>query len=225
MLRLNFVGVAETVYEGATMFLAAGILTWMILWMREQARRVKTELEDGINKAAASTSKSSIFWLAFIAIIREGVELALFIVAAFFVGANANTASNTIQTLAGVTLGLGTSILLGWSLLASTARLNLKRFFNVTSYLLILFAAGLVAHGVSEFNNIGWIPPVVNHVWDINAILDETSIAGELLKALFGYNSNPSLTEIIGYLAYVGVAFILFTRPIVAKETQIAQRA
>lgn len=221
MLRLNFVGVAEKIYEGATMFLAAGILTWMIFWMREQARNIKTELEDGIHKAA--TSKASIFWLAFIAIIREGVELALFIVAAFFVGANANVTSATIQTLAGVALGLGTSVLLGWSLLASTARLNLKRFFHITSYMLILFAAGLVAHGINEFNLIGWIPSVVKHVWDINAVLDETSITGEFLKALFGYNGNPSLTEIIGYLAYVGVTLVLFMRPTVAKETRIAQ--
>ena len=68
--------------------------------------------------------------------------------------------------------------------------------------LLILFAAGLVAHGVHEFNEVGWIPSVIEHVWDINPIIDENGTFGAMLKALFGYNGNPSLTEVIAYLAY-----------------------
>ena len=209
---LSLEGTAEEIYEGVTMFLAAGILTWMIFWMSKQAKNIKTELEEGVHKAAATTGKRAIFWLAFIAVVREGVELALFITAAFFAGNSDNLADNTIQTLAGVALGLGTSILLGWSLLAATARLNLKKFFQVTGYLLILFAAGLVAHGIHEFNEAGWIPSIIEHVWDANSIIDETSVTGELLKTIFGYNGNPSLTEMIGYFAYLITAAFFFTR-------------
>ena len=210
MFGLSLEGAAEEIYEGITMLLAAGILTWMIFWMSRQAKNIKTELEEGVNKAALSTGKRAIFWLAFIAVVREGVELALFITAAFFAGNNENIASNTILTLAGVVLGLGTSILLGWSLLAATARLNLRKFFQVTGYLLILFAAGLVAHGIHEFNEAGWVPAVIEHVWDVNAIVDETSMTGELLKTLFGYNGNPSLTEVIGYIIYLATAIYFF---------------
>lgn len=210
MFGLSLEGAAEQIYEGITMLLAAGILTWMIFWMSKQAKNIKTELEEGVNKAALSTGKRAIFWLAFIAVVREGVELALFITAAFFAGNNENIASNTILTLAGVVLGLGTSILLGWSLLAATARLNLRKFFQVTGYLLILFAAGLVAHGIHEFNEAGWVPAVIEHVWDVNAIVDETSMTGELLKTLFGYNGNPSLTEVIGYIIYLATAIYFF---------------
>ncbi len=219
LLGLSLEGPAEKIYEGITMLLAAGILTWMIFWMSGQARHLKGELEDGVNKAAVSTGKRAIFWLAFVAVVREGVELALFITAAFFVGNNENVGLNTIQTLAGVVLGLGTSILLGWSLLATTVRLDLRRFFQITGLLLILFAAGLVAHGVHEFNEINWIPSVIEHVWDVNAFVDENSIMGELLKTLFGYNGNPSLTEMIGYFGYLIIVTFLFTRSTTTRKS------
>ena len=226
LFGLSLEGSAEQIYEGFTMLIAAGILTWMIFWMSGQARHLKGELEDGVNKAAAgyATGKRAIFWLAFVAVVREGVELALFITAAFFVGGNENIGLNTIQTLAGVVLGLGTSILLGWSLLATTVRLDLRRFFQVTGILLILFAAGLVAHGVHEFNEVTWVPSIIEHVWDVNAFIDEKSILGELLKTLFGYNGNPSLTEMIGYFGYLITVTFLFTRSTAVKrEAKTAQ--
>ncbi len=208
---------AEQIYEGITMLLAAGILTWMIFWMSGQAKNIKTELEEGINKAVATTGKRAVFGLAFLAVVREGVELALFITAAFFAGSSENVTTNIILTLTGVVLGLGTAVLLGWSLLAATARLNLRRFFQITGYLLILFAAGLVAHGIHEFNEVGWIPSIIEHVWDVNAVVNETSVVGELLKTLFGYNGNPSLTEVIGYFVYLAVAVFFFTRTTTTK--------
>jgi high-affinity iron transporter len=209
---LSLEGQAEPIFEGTTMLIAAGILTWMIFWMRKQARFLKGELEEGVNKAASSTGKTAIFWFAFVAVVREGVELALFITAAFFTGDQSQLTTNIIQTLAGTILGLGTAILLGWTLFSTTVRLDLRRFFQVTGILLILFAAGLVAHSVLEFNEVGWIPAVIEHVWDVNPILDEASLLGQLLRTLFGYNGNPSLTEIIAYLAYLIVVSFYWRR-------------
>ena len=187
---------AEMIFEGITMLLAAGVLTWMIFWMNRQSQNIKSELEEDIRRAtSAGTGRRAVFFVAFLAVLREGVELALFLTAAAF-------ASDSFQTTLGAILGLGTSALLGWTLFASTVRLDLRRFFQVTGVLLILFAAGLVAHGIHEFNEVGWIPAIVEHVWDVNAIVDESSTLGGLLKALFGYNGNPSLTEMIGYAAY-----------------------
>jgi len=216
---------AEQLFEGITMLIAAGILTWMIFWMSRQARFLKGELEAGVNKAAASTGKRAMFWLAFVAVVREGIELALFVTAAFFAGDQGQVTSNIIQTLAGTILGLGTSVLLGWTLFATTVRLDLRRFFQVTGFLLILFAAGLVAHGVHEFNEAGWIPAVVEHVWDVNAVVDENSVPGQLLKTLFGYNGNPSLTEMIAYFVYLAVVTVLWRRdsaPVKAPATSQA---
>ncbi len=203
LFGLGLEGGPEQIFEGVTMFLAAGILTWMIFWMNRQARYLRQNLESGVHRAAGRAGKRGLFALAFFAVLREGIELALFLTATVF-------ASSAIQTTLGAFLGLGTAILLGWSLFATTVRLDLRRFFQVTGVLLILFAAGLIAHGVHEFNEVGWIPAIVEPVWDLNGILNEKSAFGELLKALFGYNGNPSLTEVLAYLLYFGgVGFFL----------------
>jgi len=200
-LGLSFEGKSEQTFEGVTMLLAAGVLTWMIFWMSRQARNIKGELESGVHKAAFEGGKRGLFALAFLAVFREGIELALFLVASIF-------ASDVQQTLIGAFLGLATAILLGWSLFATTVRLDLRRFFQVTGFLLILFAAGLVAHGVHEFNEAGLIPAVIEHVWDVNPILNENTTLGSMLKALFGYNGNPSLTEVLAYFIYFVAVFI-----------------
>jgi high-affinity iron transporter len=95
--------------------------------------------------------------------------------------------------------------LLGWLLFTSTRRLKLRNFFQVTNILLLFFAAGLVAHGVHELIEAGWIPALIDPVWDINHILSENSEIGGILKALFGYNGNPALTEVLAYLAYFAI--------------------
>jgi high-affinity iron transporter len=200
---MSLEGSAEQIFEGITMLVAAGILTWMIFWMGKQARFLKSELEDGVNKAAATTGKRAVFMVAFLAVVREGIELAIFVTAAFFAGNQGQASTTLVQILAGTILGLGTAVLLGYTIFATTVRLDLRKFFQVTGILLILFAAGLVAHGIHEFNEAGWIPVIVEHVWDVNMILDENSVAGQLLKTLFGYNGNPSLTEMIAYFAYI----------------------
>ncbi len=197
---IQFVGMelegrAEEIFEGATMFLAVGVLTWMIFWMRTQARLVKISLERNIQDAVETGTKWGLILVAFIAVFREGVETALFLSAAAF-------ASNGRGTLIGAVLGLAAAILIGYLIYASTAKLNVRRFFNITSVLLLLFAAGLLAHGIHEFQEAGLIPTVNEQVWDTNNILDENSSLGQILKAVFGYNGNPSLEEVVGYFGY-----------------------
>lgn len=216
---LSLEGAAEQIFEGVAMLLAAGVLTWMIFWMNRQARSIKGELEAGVNRATSEGGMRALFSLAFLAVVREGIELALFLTAATF-------ASDPQSSILGALLGLGAAVLLGWILFTSTVRLDLRRFFQVTSFLLILFAAGLVAHGVHEFNEAGWIPSVVEYVWDINPILDEDSTFGLMLNALFGYNGNPSLTEVLAYLAYYVVLFFSlrqFNRPVKTLAPQTAR--
>jgi len=203
---------AEAIFEGITMLVAAGILTWMIFWMSKQSRFLKKELESGVNKAAAYTGRRAVFGLAFVAVVREGVELALFITAAFFATNPGQISNDIVQTLAGAILGIGTAALLSWTLFATTVRLDLRKFFQVTGFLLILFAAGLVAHGVHAFNEVGWIPSVIEHVWNLDSIVSQSSIAGQLLQTLFGYNSSPALTEVIVYAGYIAVVAFLWRR-------------
>ena len=213
---LSLEGAAEQIFEGVAMLLAAGVLTWMIFWMHKQARHIKDNLERDVRRATLSSGRGALFGLAFLAVVREGIELALFLTAAAFT-------SGTQNTIAGSLLGLAAAALLGWSLFVSTMRLDLRQFFQVTGAVLLLFAAGLVGHGVHEFNEVGWIPAVIDHVWDLNPVLDETSTVGIMLKALLGYNGNPALTEVVAYLAYVGTVLLTLRRSDRHGASAIAQ--
>lgn len=199
----EFEGQGEQLFEGFTMLLAAGVLTWMVFWMRKQSRTMKQEIELGVRQATQSKGQRALFFLAFLAVVREGIELALFLLAA-------RLASNPLQEFLGASLGIGTAVLLGWIIFATTRRLSLSKFFQSTNILLALFAAGLVGLGIHEFNELGWIPAIVDHVWNLNGLVPDESTLGQLLKALVGYQSSPSLSMVIGYLGYFSVLAGLF---------------
>ncbi len=197
----NLAGPAEPIFEGATLFVAAGLLTWMIVWMARQSRGQKAGLEAGVRLAVCAPGRRGVFALVFVAVAREGLELAIFLTASAFDG-------GTVQTTGGSFLGLATAALLGWLLFTCTWRLDLRWFFRLTGALLLLFAAGLVAKGVHEFNEIGWIPAAVDPIWNSASILREQSLLGGVLKTLFGYSSHPTLTALAAYLTYLAaIAF------------------
>ena len=188
-------GQAEQIFEGTTMFLAVIVLTWMIFWMRTQARFLKQTLEHEVQAAVNTGTVGALFALTFLAVFREGVETALFFGASAFV-------ADATSALIGAVIGLAGAALVGYVLYATTVRLDVRMFFNVTSVLLLFFAAGLLAYGVHEYQEAGLLPLTIEHLWDINFLLNEKSYLGEVLKALFGYNGNPSLLEVVSYLAY-----------------------
>ena len=199
-LGLDLKDPAEAIFESITMLLAAAILTWMIFWMNRHSRNMKAELESGVQRAS-QTGKGSLFGLAFLSVLREGVELALFLAAATF-------SSSAAQTILGALLGLGTAVLLGWLFFATTVRLDLRRFFQVTGFLLILFAAGLVARAVGELILVGWLPALIGHVWDMGGLISGESVLGQTLGALFGYSPDPSLLQVLAYAAYFGTVLL-----------------
>ena len=197
-------GSAEQIFEGTAMFIAVGVLTWMIFWMRKQAVNIKMHLHAQIQSALTSGSSLALTVMAFLAVVREGIETVLFLFAA------TKTAESPFTFILGGLLGLFVAVLIGYAIYKGTSRFNLRTFFNVTSVVLFLFAAGLLAHGIHEFNEVGFIPAIIDHVWDINSLIPETSTFGWFLTALFGYNANPSLTETISYFVFL-TARITFT--------------
>ncbi len=196
----NLEGRAEQIFEGVALFVAAGVLTWMILWMRKQAVNIKGNLHAQIQSALKSGSLAGLFALAFIAVVREGIETVLFLFAA------TRVTESFALSIVGAVMGLALAVGIGYGIYRGASRLNLSTFFNVTSLLLILFAAGLLAHGIHEFHEAGLIPPIIDHVWDINHIIPEQSTFGRFLTVLFGYNGNPSLVEVIAYVSFVVLA-------------------
>lgn len=202
----SFEGKTEQIFEGTTMLIGSFLLTTMILWMMQQ-RHIAKEIEGKVEKHLQSTqplfSHIGIFMLIFIAIIREGVETVIFL--------NAINYASGINFIGG-TLGVIAAIIVGYLFFVGFKKVNLKKLFNISSILLILFAAGLVAHGVHEFEEAGLVKGIVTPLFDINYILNEKGIVGSFLKGLFGYNGNPSLLEVLAYVAYFGVIFYLYKR-------------
>jgi high-affinity iron transporter len=199
-------GTAEQIFEGVTFLLAAGVLTWMIFWMRRQAGNIKSDLEGKVSRASRGQGGGALYFLAFIAVLREGIELALYLTAS-------SLTSTGIQTVRGTSIGLLGAGLLGYLLYTTTLKLNLQRFFQVTSVILILFAAGLIAHSVAEFNQAGIIPAVISPIWNLNPLLNDQSIVGILASTLFGYHGSPSLTEAVSYAVYILAALLIFIKP------------
>jgi high-affinity iron transporter len=207
LLGARFEGQGEQIFEGVTMLLAAAILTWMIFWMRRHASGMSRQIEKDVREATSQKSeRQALFWLTFLAVVREGVELALFLVALRL------TASPLIE-YSGAVLGVTSSALLGWMLFSSSYRLSLARFFQYTNIVLIVFAAGLVGLAIHEFNELGWIPALLNPVWNLSTFLPDESMVGQFLRTLLGYNSSPSLTQVIAYISYFLVLLVVILYP------------
>lgn len=201
----GYTGRVEQIFGGVTMLIGAILLTTMILWMKNQ-KNIAANLEQKIAVELKQAHGVGIFILVFISILREGIETVIFLSAASFVSQENN--------LLGALIGILIALLLGFLLFKGSIRINLKKFFNITTILLILFAAGLVAHAIHELEEAQIIPIVIEHVWDINPILPEESYFGSLLSGLFGYNGNPSLIEILGYGTYLTIILFVMLKDI-----------
>ncbi len=188
-------GAAEEIFEGTAMILAVVVLTWMVVWMRTQARTLKSALEGRVQSAIGNGQDWGLTAVAFLAVFREGVETALLLSAAAFT-------TDAAGALVGALLGLALAALLGTLIYASTIRLNVRMFFSVTSLLLLAFAAGLLARGVHEFQEAGVLASLNEHVWDLSGVLSEESPLGQVAAIVFGYQASPSIESVIVYAAY-----------------------
>jgi high-affinity iron transporter len=188
------------------MGIAAVVITWMVFWMRKQARAIKGDLEARVDLALASGT-GALVGVAFVAVVREGIETALFFIAA------AGQASNADAFIGGAIGTLG-AVVLSYSIYAGARWLNMRQFFSVSGALLLLIAAGLAARSLSEFQVVGAIPTFWFPVFDLTSIeaLSTTSTVGQMLRGLFGWDPAPSIEEILIWVLYVGVVGTLYFR-------------
>ena len=199
----EFEGRAAAAFEGLAMLTAVGVLSWMIVWMKRQSAGIRGSLEREVSAAIGMGSVFALALIPFSAVLREGLETAVFLFAA-------TRTATPLESTVGAVSGILVAVALTWGIYSGGYRINLRVFFNVTGVLLIFFAAGLLAHGIHELQEASLLPFVVEHVWDMNGVLDDASGVGLWLKALFGYNGNPSLLEVIAYPLYLALAFTYF---------------
>jgi high-affinity iron transporter len=205
----------EQLFEAATLILAAGVVTWMLFWMRRQARSVRGELHAAVDRALDDGSAIALAFLAFVAVIREGVETSLFLVGQV---ASASAEGGEMWVVVGAVTGLLIAAVIGVGFYHGSRRLNLATFFRWTGVALVFIAAGLLSHAVHELIEIGVITVGTQTLFDLSSILphDEAggSLLGQFLAALFGYTSTPEVTTFVVWLSYVVIVLTLFLRPV-----------
>ncbi len=206
----EFEGTGEQVFEGLVTLAAVGVLTWMIFWMRRQGARVKSELQDKVD-AALMTGGLALGVLAFVTVVREGIETALFIFAAAKGTAVPN--GRVWEQLLGAALGLALAVALGVLLYRGGLRMNLRTFFRYTGALLIVVAAGLFGFGIHELQEAGWLPFLTGTAFDISRTIPDDSGVGGILRALFGYQANPTWLEVVSWFGYLVSVGWFFLRP------------
>jgi high-affinity iron transporter len=200
-------GDARKVTFSVIMLTAAGVLTWMIFWMRKQARAVKGELQHKVDRALVAGSAGALAGVVFVGVLREGIETVLFYLAAA-------GQTSTVNSLVGGTLGLLGAVVLAWAFYKGASWLDLRQFFAISGAIVLLFAAGLLSRGLSELQVLGAIPTFWFPVFDVTWIgpLAPGSFLHDLLRGLFGWDPAPSIEELVAWLAYVAVIGVLYFR-------------
>ena len=216
---------AEQIFEGFAMIIAAAVVTWMLFWMRRTAANIKGELHAGVDRALANGGIFGLAALAFTAVIREGIETALFLM-----GQATAAGTEAMSTLIGALVGLVIAVGIGYGLYRGARVINLRTFFQWTGIALIFIAAGLLSHGIHEFIEAGWITIGTSTAFDISAILPHEAadgglgVVGSILRAMFGYTSTPEWITFIAWLTYVVVVLTLYLRPVRPSEQRNATR-
>ena len=223
-------GAARLRAFAAISIVAAAVLTWMIFWMRTQSRAIRGELQHKIDLATASDGAATgVLLVAFAAVVREGIEAALFIVAT-------TTDSDSGDVLIGAIVGLLAAVLLGVLVYVGGRKLPLGTFFKVTGVILIVFAAGLLAKAVMFLQAAGDLGSLNDAVYNLTAQawLTSSTETGRFLAGLFGWDPRPSFEQVAVWLLYALPVLTLFliddpapstTPPAVPASDQVPDQA
>lgn len=204
----------EQVFEGATLLVAAVVVTWMLFWMRRQASSVAGQLQRALERVLTAGSAWGLALLAFTAVIREGLETSLFLVGQAAAATTSAGGAGAASVLAGAIIGLLMAVGLGYGFYRGSRRLNLGRFFRWTGVLLVFIAAGLLGSAVHEFVEIGWITFGSQVAFNISATLPQEAGVGLFMHALFGYSSSPELAALATWATYLVAVLSLYLRPL-----------
>lgn len=203
----------EQLFDGSAMLLAAVVVTWMLFWMRRQAANLKGELHAAVDRVLTEGTAWGLAVLAFTAVIREGVETALFLA-----GQATSADTGAPSVLVGAVLGLGGAALIGWGFYRGSRAIDLRRFFRWTGIALVFIAAGLLSNAVHEFIEVAEIAgvPVIGSqtAFDISAVLPHDDGIGQFLRAIFGYSAYPEVLTLVVHVTYVVGILVLYLRPV-----------
>ncbi|HEY1285435.1 MAG TPA: iron uptake transporter permease EfeU [Solirubrobacterales bacterium] len=176
--------------------IAVAAVSYMIIWMRRHARGIKATLEGEAASALAAGSAMALVGMAFLAVLREGFETSVFLLAAF------QDATDTTAAGAGAVLGLIAAIAIGIGLYRGGVRINLARFFRITGLVLVVVAAGLLASAAHTAHEAGWINSFQGQALDLTWLVKPGTVSGSLLTGMLGLQPTPTTIEVAAYVVY-----------------------
>lgn len=201
--------------ETVVALVAVGMVTFMIVWMNRHARGLGSELRASAASALARGSAGALVAMAFFAVVREGLETAVFLLAAFQASGDSTSAA------AGALLGILCAVGIGWGIYRGGVRLNLSRFFRITSAALVLVAAGLVMSAIHTAHEATWWNSLQAQTLDLSWLVRPGSILSSLLTGVLGLQPEPTLGETAGWLLYAVPMLVYVLWP----RTRVPRRA
>lgn len=193
-------------FQMAILFIAAGLITQMVLWMAQHGREMKQNLERDLARATERSNWFGVAAIAALAIAREGAETVIFL---YGLGLEQ---SDGASLAGGALAGFALAALTAWAAARGLRFLDYRTFFRISGFLLLLFAAALLVAGVERLIGMGWLPTLIEPLWDSSALLDDATAIGRLIAGITGYRAQPSLMLLLIYAAYWGAVTLVKAR-------------
>lgn len=187
---------------------AVGMITYMIVWMRRHARSMRGELERAAESALAKGSTWALVAMAFLAVLREGFETTVFLLAAF------GSATSPVAAGGGAALGILVSVGLGYGIYRGSVHIDLARFFTITAVFLVLVAAGLFVSAVHTAHEAGWLDAGQTTVADLSVVVQPGTPISSLLTGVLGIQPQPTLVEVVAWFVYLVPMLVFVLWPV-----------
>ncbi|MCU0552458.1 MAG: FTR1 family protein [Leptolyngbya sp. Prado105] len=218
--------VLKPLLEAVFGLIAIALLSWMLIWMTKQAKSLKGEVEQEIDRAIQANAAWGIFGIIFFAVLREGFETVVFIAAQFQQGSS---------PVIGAMGGLLGAIMIGILLFKLGIKINLKQFFQVMGVFLLLIVSGLVigvlAHLDKSLVLLAQINPNIacggdscilgGLIWDTSRVLPQKQFPGVILHTLFGYVDRFYWAEAIAYFTFLFTVGSLYFRSLTEPKQAV----
>jgi high-affinity iron transporter len=196
----------EEMFAGTTSFVAVGLVTWMVFWMKRTARGLRAELT-GKAEIAVANGALSLAVLAFFAVAREGLETSLFLYTNFQTVGAFSTAT------LGLILGLALAVALGIGIYRQAIKINLSKFFTYSGAALIVVAAGVLSYGIHEFQEFGLLPGEDAYIWDVTSWMPKDSLTAGILAGTIGFDTTTSWLQFVAWLGYLALTLSAYLAP------------
>ncbi|MGE2731374.1 iron uptake transporter permease EfeU [Mycolicibacterium vaccae] len=203
-------GLAAEAIAGVASLIAVAIVTTMVLWMKKAAASISGQLRGDMDRAL-QTGPAAVATLAFLAVGREGVETALFMVG--------YAEAQTNWPLLGLIAGVLVAAAIAYGMYRGALSINLSKFFTYTGVFLVVIAAGILSYGIGALQTVGWLPGLGQKAFDVSTWLHWSSWYGEVIQGIFNVTPTPTVLQLACYLVYLAVVLALFLRPSGTKHS------